>query len=651
MQRFVSAEVVLEATVAAAQSYADLVVDHDPDDGEHVVPGELRRFLARLRLLHGVPFSYLVPDADLLPIESIRFFYVDRAWTDAVVQGALSVGTITTADRAQLEAVYPKIRDDVDEAERTIRTPRGEERLQGAGGTITGFLMRSRAVSGWPNLHVRAYSRDVLADDALTTAAESDPSRMKVLRLERLAPAVLLVLFDGVPAVVHIEEPRQGIQFGVRLDPADPPAQRRAKVKVRDNLTGDPVPPKDSFTTGNSVDVPFRRGAPGVRWTRWRCAVPGQSPSSASRRGVADSGAGSFRISGVSAGSSTASSSIRIWPCNWLVRFARKLPSNWRSFSTRPRSRSRSRSSSVNSSSRRRSASALTESALLRASELTNQLLALSGHGQLVMSDVELEPLICEMVALLTPGRPGAARLELERVPSVRADAAQVRQIVLNLVTNAFDALGTAGGEVRVRTRLVEVGGEAHPSDVLTAAPGRYVSIEVGDNGGRIGGIVEHQSQRLWHRVLHRPAQRRHEGGVGRGRQMPDHAAGHDEAELVNGISRIRHKDHIAWRGDRLGDIGESFLGAERGDDLRVGVELHPEAARVISGLRPAQTVNAARGRIAVGAGIAHGLDQLGDDMWRRRHVRVAHAEINDVLAARARFRLEPVDLLEYVRR
>ena len=90
-------------------------------------------------------------------------------------------------------------------------------------------------MSGWPNLHVRAYSRDVLEDDALTTAAESHPSRMKVLRMERLAPAVLLVLFDGVPAVVHIEEPRQGIQFGVRLDPQAPPAQRRAKVKVRDN--------------------------------------------------------------------------------------------------------------------------------------------------------------------------------------------------------------------------------------------------------------------------------------------------------------------------------------------------------------------------------------------------------------------------------
>ena len=82
------------------------------------------RFLARLRLLHGVPFTYLVPDAELLPIESIRFFYIDRAWTDALVQGALSVGTVTTADRAQLEALYPTIRDEVDEAERLIRAPR-----------------------------------------------------------------------------------------------------------------------------------------------------------------------------------------------------------------------------------------------------------------------------------------------------------------------------------------------------------------------------------------------------------------------------------------------------------------------------------------------------------------------------------------------
>jgi hypothetical protein len=264
MQKFLTAEVAMSAAISAAKDYARLITDEDPEDGKHVTPGELRRFLGRLRLLHGVPFSYLVPDAALLPVESIRFFYIDRAWTDAIVQGALSVGTITTADRAQLEAVYPTLRGEVDETERTIRAPIGEERLQGAGGTITGFLMRSRAVSGWPNLHVRAYSRDTLEDKALTTVAESHPDRLKVLRMERLAPAVLLVLFDGVPAVMHIEEPRQGIQFGVRLDSEDPPGQRRAKVNVRDNKTGNPVPSADGLTPEISVDVPFRKGAPGV---------------------------------------------------------------------------------------------------------------------------------------------------------------------------------------------------------------------------------------------------------------------------------------------------------------------------------------------------------------------------------------------------
>jgi hypothetical protein len=262
---FMTAQRALTAAVAAtAAEYASLITDHDPDDGNHVVPGELRRFLARLRLLHGIPFSYLVADAQLLPLESIRFFYVDRAWTDTLVQGVLSVGTITTTDRAQLESVYLWIRNEVDETERTIRTPTGELRLDGAGGAITGFLLRSRAVSGWPNLHVRAYARDVVADDALTTEAESNPERLKVLRMERLAPAVLLVLFDGVPEVVHIEEPRQGIQFGVRYDEGQEPSTKSARVKVRDCNTGDPVPPEDEITNANSVPVPFRANAPGV---------------------------------------------------------------------------------------------------------------------------------------------------------------------------------------------------------------------------------------------------------------------------------------------------------------------------------------------------------------------------------------------------
>jgi hypothetical protein len=232
-------------------------IETDPDLGPRVTPFDVRSWLARLRLLEGVPFDYLVPDSELLPPESIRFFYLDRRWTDALTQGALSAGTVTTADRAQLESLYGDVRGEVDEAERLVRMPGGEEVPQGPAGTVTGFLLRSRAVSGWPGLHVRAYREELGGGDA-DQIPESDPRRLKALRIERLAPAVLLALFDGVPKVIHVEEPRQGIQFGVELVAGGQPDQYSATLVLRDVTTSDELDPQVS------VDVPFRRGSPGV---------------------------------------------------------------------------------------------------------------------------------------------------------------------------------------------------------------------------------------------------------------------------------------------------------------------------------------------------------------------------------------------------
>ena len=116
-------------------------------------------------------------------------------------------------------------------------------------------------------------------------------------------------------------------------------------------------------------------------------------------------------------------------------------------------------------------------------------------------------------------------------------------------------------------------------------------------------------------------------------------------------IARVRHQHDVARRGDRLRDVGEAFLGAERGDDLGVGIELHPEAALVIGGLRAAQARNAARGRIAVGARLAERILQLLEHVRRRRQIGIAHAEIDDVGAAVARTGLRPVHLFEHVGR
>src|SRR5262252_4797126 len=115
--------VTVQAALAVSASLGGSLQPQPPDPrtGPRVIPNDLADWLAALRLLAAVPFAYLVPDAELLPQESARFFYLDRAWTDALVQGAMSVGTVTTADHAQLEAVYPYMRDEVDEAERLAR--------------------------------------------------------------------------------------------------------------------------------------------------------------------------------------------------------------------------------------------------------------------------------------------------------------------------------------------------------------------------------------------------------------------------------------------------------------------------------------------------------------------------------------------------
>jgi hypothetical protein len=249
------------AAPAAAVQLHGATIDETPL-GE-IMPDAVRAWLARIRLLEGVPFAHLVPDAELLPPESIRFFYLDREWTDALVQGALAVGTVTTLDREHLRRLHRRLRDEIDGAERTVRLTGADRPHPGRPAeTVTGFLLRSRAVSGWPALHVRAYRAEIGADDA--PVADNDPRRLRLLRLERLAPAVLLCLFDGVPEVVHVEEPRQGIQFGVDLV-AGATGTAGAVLQLRDVLTAkrlDLTVPRPPGST--TAEVPFRRGAPGV---------------------------------------------------------------------------------------------------------------------------------------------------------------------------------------------------------------------------------------------------------------------------------------------------------------------------------------------------------------------------------------------------
>src|SRR5579864_5728363 len=92
-----------------------------PGEPEAEMPPYMESLLAHLRLLVGVPFENIIPDPRLLPDESIRFFYLDRSWTDRLVDGAVAVGKIGTREQAHHQAHAPAVSQQLALTERLVR--------------------------------------------------------------------------------------------------------------------------------------------------------------------------------------------------------------------------------------------------------------------------------------------------------------------------------------------------------------------------------------------------------------------------------------------------------------------------------------------------------------------------------------------------
>ncbi len=128
------------------------------------------------------------------------------------------------------------------------------------------------------------------------------------------------------------------------------------------------------------------------------------------------------------------------------------------------------------------------ELAAQRAAELCAQLLAYSGHGRFLVKPVNLSVLTQEMVQMLRLPLSRKIALELalgSDLPAVEADATQLRQVLMNLITNAAEAVGDRVGRIDIRTGvLVLSGGRIRAAAVgQSAKPGRYVFFEVSDTG------------------------------------------------------------------------------------------------------------------------------------------------------------------------
>ena len=128
------------------------------------------------------------------------------------------------------------------------------------------------------------------------------------------------------------------------------------------------------------------------------------------------------------------------------------------------------------------------EKASSRAAELCRQMLAYAGKGRFVLETLSLSRLVEEMAHLLEVSIPKKIRFRrqlAEGIPLIEADATQLRQVVMNLVINAAEAIAKDEGAIEVSTGVMECD-EAflrRNSPIVPPAPGQYVYLEVADTG------------------------------------------------------------------------------------------------------------------------------------------------------------------------
>ncbi|HYW49710.1 MAG TPA: PAS domain S-box protein [Gemmatimonadaceae bacterium] len=133
------------------------------------------------------------------------------------------------------------------------------------------------------------------------------------------------------------------------------------------------------------------------------------------------------------------------------------------------------------------------EIAARRAAELTTQLLAYAGKGRFNVQPLDLSSAVRETSSLLQSAISKRASLEMQladELPVIAADGTQVRQVIMNLLTNASDALNEQVGEIVLRTGAMHADA-AYLRDCLAAdgvQPGEFVFVEVGDTGVGMSG-------------------------------------------------------------------------------------------------------------------------------------------------------------------
>jgi hypothetical protein len=207
------------------------------------VPMDIQDWLGRLLLLYGVPFHYLVPDEDMLPPESIRFFYLDPGWIKCLLEGACGVGRSSTVDDLLDQHLRNQFLDYAGKKASEVRAgKKGDLRWP-----LSGFLLRSLVVEGWQGLEMKAAGVDGQGN-------RLDP--IEPLRIDRLSPEIMLCIFNGKVTDIEITQPPEGMHFGASAKGGN----AFQKLHLRKLFPADAAGDELDQTLVPVTDVPMRAG-------------------------------------------------------------------------------------------------------------------------------------------------------------------------------------------------------------------------------------------------------------------------------------------------------------------------------------------------------------------------------------------------------